>query len=150
MRCPQCHAPIPQDFSLCPNCHYDPVATKNDWQQEEIRERHRATLAVWGEFIIAISLGVGILCHLMFYTWIAKRADRDRFSYLPWVGVMGTAFTCQAATIGAKMKNRHWAWGLLGLLSALGTFAVFCISRKCTRCSRLHRGTRPYCSECLY
>jgi len=146
--CPNCNSPIPQDFALCPRCNCDPSELEEIKARQEAGEAKRRrleSLNIWAEWIIALCLGLGLFAH---YLAFLDYSFPGSLACGPWFILGGSAFMCQAAMVGAKMKNRHRAWGLLGLLSLPGVLVVYLIRRRCWTCSTLHNAFRPGCPRC--
>lgn len=48
----------------------------------------------------------------------------------------------------AKMKGRHRAWGLLGLLSIIGLLILYFVPPICRRCGEKNSSSNERCSNC--
>jgi hypothetical protein len=91
--------------------------------------------------MVVLFCALGLFCH-----WVAFLDFRHPMipSYRTGILLLGFAFICLGLTIAAKMKGRHWAWGMLGFLSVVGILVAAVLPRRCLQCS----GVRKWLGEC--
>jgi hypothetical protein len=141
LHCLRCHGDIPQDFSLCPRCGFDPSRD----QIVERRERKRRLLQEWGEWLVALSFALGFFCHFLVFMDVSSSRG-NRLPFVTVIAAIGAALLVQAGMIGALMKNRSRWWGLLGLLSVPGALVVLLLRKSCRNCPTLYWFSCPRCS----
>ena len=67
--------------------------------------------------------------------WTADRGEHRAAGPAFFLG--GTLLMTLSLLLFARIKNRHWAWGLLGGLSLLGGGIVLMLRSRCWRCASL-------------
>lgn len=64
-------------------------------------------------------------------------------------GAVGGCCSIGAAWAWARMRGRHWAFGLLGwVVAPLGALAVFALAKKCTLCGQQATRSATQCTRC--
>lgn len=65
-----------------------------------------------------------------------------------FLGLGGTILAVFGLSEYAKMKGRHRAWGLVGLLSLIGLLILYLLPPICRRCGTKNSYSNERCSEC--
>jgi len=140
--CPYCRLEIPGESPRCPKCNLrlSSSVTIGPSDREEVYRR-LSILEQCSEWIVVLFSALGLFCHFLAYLGY-------RSPTLPsyWLGILlgGCASLCLGLTIAAKMKGRHWAWGMLGFLSVAGVLVAMVLPRRCLQCS----GVRSWGGGC--
>lgn len=62
--------------------------------------------------------------------------------------LLGWLLCLAGAVAYVRLRNRGWAWSLLGLSGCLAPFLLSMLHSKCRHCGEIERGTRLNCWTC--
>src|SRR6185295_17912342 len=133
--CIHCDESIPADSATCPVCEHR-LPTKDEVHAEEKREIRRVgwRMAFFSgsEFAVGLFVVGGFYSQFMGALFFRMSATLGSGALL-----LGAGLICLGITIGVKMKNRDWKWGLLGFLSVAGCVVALCLRSGCETCRGL-------------
>ena len=64
------------------------------------------------------------------------------------VSLLGTALIIGGLVSYARLRGRHPAWSLLGLVSCLGLLILYFLPKHCLHCTTSHSYSAKQCSRC--
>ncbi len=110
---------------------------------EKIDEEGKLAIRAKLKRLNTLSLGIGAPGLLL------QGMGASRSSLLFFLAsIVGTAMLIVGLAYYAQYRGRHWAFGLLGLASCLGTIILYFIGKKCLHCHASHGFRASTCTNC--
>ena len=91
------------------------------------------TLLIWAGLILLLLLNTGVIGYGEPYSETVGGfiyTSRDVLPYYYFLYVLAVAFGLTGCYIWTRLKNRHWAFLLWGLLSPVGLLGIACLKDK--------------------